>query len=270
MKQIESDQGQCFKGDEKRIMQCSNCGASVLVDDKFCEECGVCLTVNQLPTNNNGCEKCGAPLEEIDGDGYCTRCGFRRVVLERDYIEVTIDLHMAGVSPRGLRHQRNEDFLALQQLNSNQAYILVVCDGVSSSAQPDLAAQTAAETACQSIASSFTESSPESAIKSAFTAALASVCQIPNQSTANLDPPSTTIVAAIVQNGIATIGWLGDSRAYWVGANSCQQLTRDDSWLSEVVEAGKITAAEAIRSPNAHAITRWLGADAVEDAIPSK
>ncbi|AFZ25433.1 serine/threonine protein phosphatase [Cylindrospermum stagnale PCC 7417] len=244
------------------MMQCSNCGAAVVVGDKFCEECGASLT-------SLACEKCGAGIKAIDPEGYCSQCGFRQVPVEREHLEVIINSHLAGVSDRGLRHRRNEDFLALQLVSGTQAYILVVCDGVSSSDQPDLAAQTAALNACQSAATALKGNNPESATKLAFTTALASVCNIPYKSSANLDPPSTTIVTAIVQEGTATIGWLGDSRAYWISANSSQQLTRDDSWLTEVVAEGKITAAEASQSPHAHAITRWLGADAMEDAIPS-
>lgn len=251
-------------------MQCPNCGAAVLVGDKFCEECGTPLTASKPPTVTQGCEKCGAGIEAIDAEGYCTNCGFRQVAPERDRLEVVIDLNLAGVSDRGLRHHRNEDYLALQQVNNSQVNILVVCDGVSNSEDPDIAARTAAESACTTLATVCQQGEkPESAIKSAFASAVASVCKIPYKKSINSDTPSTTMVAAVVQNHIATIGWLGDSRAYWISANACQQLTQDDSWLTDVVAAGKMTEAEAKQSPDAHAITRWLGADVVEDAIPS-
>ena len=44
-----------------------------------------------------------------------------------------------------------------------------------------------------------------------------------------------------------------------------QQLTQDDSWVSEVVAAGEMTLEEAEMSPHAHAIVRWLGADISEE-----
>ncbi|OUL27499.1 serine/threonine protein phosphatase [Nostoc sp. RF31YmG] len=251
-------------------MECLSCGASVLADDQFCEECGTPLTASKPPTTIQGCEKCGAGNEAIDAEGYCTNCGFRREPKERDRLEVIVNSQLAGVSDRGLRHHRNEDFLALQHINDSQVNILVVCDGVSSADQPDLAAQTAGESASLELATAWqTEENPKLAIKSAFAAALTSVCNIPYLSSVNSDPPSTTIVAAIVHNHNATIGWLGDSRAYWISPNVSKQLTQDDSWLYEVVAAGEMTEAEATQSPKAHAITRWLGADAVADSIPS-
>jgi PPM family protein phosphatase len=252
------------------IMQCFNCGTSVLASDRFCEECGTALTASKPLTAIRGCEKCGAGIEAIDTDGYCTNCGFRRESKERDRTEVIINSQLAGMSDRGLRHHRNEDFLALQQINRSQVHILVVCDGVSSADQPDVAAQTAAESTSVELANAWQiAEKPELAMKSAFAAALTSVCKIPYISSVNSDPPSTTIVAAIVHNHIATIGWLGDSRAYWISDNATQQLTQDDSWLYEVVAAGEMSEAEAKKSPKAHAITRWLGADAVADATPS-
>jgi serine/threonine protein phosphatase PrpC len=69
-----------------------------------------------------------------------------------------------------------------------------------------------------------------------------------------------------VTGGQVTAGWVGDSRAYWIGTDGAWQLTRDHSWRNDVVSAGKLTAEEAERHPQAHAITRWLGADAGENA----
>jgi PPM family protein phosphatase len=68
-------------------------------------------------------------------------------------------------------------------------------------------------------------------------------------------------VSAIVQGNKATIAWVGDSRAYWIDETPTL-LTQDHSWMNEVVAAGEMSLAEANRSPQAHAITRWLGADA--------
>ncbi|MHC5597079.1 MAG: PP2C family serine/threonine-protein phosphatase [Nostoc sp.] len=251
------------------IMQCMNCGASMLASDKFCEECGIPLTASKPPTSTKGCEKCGAGIEAIDAEGYCSNCGFRQESRERNRLEVIVNSELAGVSDRGLKHHSNQDFLALQHITDSQTNILVVCDGVSSSAQADLAAQTAAQSVCLALTNAYQEKNLNAAIKSAFALASASVSDLTYTKNFNSDPPSTTIVAAIVQNGTATIGWLGDSRAYWISAHSCQQLTQDNSWLTEVVAAGEMTLAEAIKSPNAHAITRWLGADAVENAEPS-
>ncbi len=252
-------------------MQCSKCGATVLVGDRFCEECGTPLVADSaIPKSTEGCEKCGAGLEEIDAEGYCSHCGFRNQAHDNDRIEITCSPNLAGVSDRGLRRHRNEDYLACATVNEKNAYVLVVCDGISSSSEPHLAAKTAAESACIALTAAVqNDIKPEEALKEAVAAALVSVCAIPYTSRADADPPSTTIVAAVVQDRTATIGWLGDSRAYWISPHGSRQLTKDDSWLNDVVSFGQMTETEAKTSDKAHAITRWLGADAINDSEPS-
>jgi len=76
------------------------------------------------------------------------------------------------------------------------------------------------------------------------------------------DAPSCTLVAAAVDTATATItvGWVGDSRAYWLAENGdARLLTADHSWAAEMVGAGILDVASAMRDPRAHAITRWLG-----------
>jgi serine/threonine protein phosphatase PrpC len=78
--------------------------------------------------------------------------------------------------------------------------------------------------------------------------------------------PACTIVSAVATEGEVTIGWVGDSRAYWFPdeRSGSERLTLDDSWAARMVEAGLMPEAEAYADPRAHAITGWLGADAVE------
>jgi serine/threonine protein phosphatase PrpC len=74
--------------------------------------------------------------------------------------------------------------------------------------------------------------------------------------------PSATYVSVIVGPEEVTLCWLGDSRAYWLATESeSARLTRDDSLAEELVAQGQMTEAEAMASPQAHVITRWLGAD---------
>src|SRR5262249_4613601 len=62
-----------------------------------------------------------------------------------------------------------------------------------------------------------------------------------------------------------SVGWLGDSRAYWIAGDGGRQLTSDHSWADEQVAAGALTATVAEADPRARAITRWVGAGAPDD-----
>lgn len=54
---------------------------------------------------------------------------------------------------------------------------------------------------------------------------------------------------------------VGDSRAYVVRADGIHQLTRDHSYVEDLVEAGEITPLEARSHPQRHIVTRALGVE---------
>jgi PPM family protein phosphatase len=251
------------------LLECHICQAPILNEDLFCEACGSPLgDPPPQPQVQAGCQKCAAPVESIDPDGYCDRCGFRNrpVHPEFDRVAVTLGPSFAGLSDRGLRHHQNEDYFAIQA--QAQGQILVVCDGVSSSTAPQTASQTAAKVTCAALSKSLEQAPITTAmLQAAIQQAQMAVAKLTDATAA--DPPSTTIVAAVVQQGVASISWLGDSRAYWISAEGSKVLTADHSWLNEQVSSGQMSAAEAQQDPKAHAITRWLGADAEVEPSPT-
>jgi PPM family protein phosphatase len=252
-------------------MNCHQCGEIVTVSDRFCEECGANLVVNSTPQSiESVCQKCGAPPTQIDLDKYCLQCGFRQVESANETIEFDLAPDFAGATDRGRRHHQNEDAIAIKIL-APDTYILVVCDGVSSSQDPELASTSAATACLQAIEVALIQgtSDPTIAIVEGVDAALQAVSQIEIDPDSSVDPSSTTIVTAIVRNNLATIGWLGDSRAYWLAPDKSCQLTQDDSWMRDAIESGTYTPEQAEASPYAHAIVRWLGADTADDGKPN-
>jgi serine/threonine protein phosphatase PrpC len=247
-------------------MQCPDCGESAIENAQFCEACGRKLVDRSTARDTvrvvNRC-RCGAGPEDVDEQGYCTACGIYRARLLRDHHEEVLSSCCAAVTDRGVRHPHNEDDMSLgmETIRGCTAWILVVCDGLSSAQYADNASAIAAVTARDTLAT-FARgdgSDPVLAMNDAIHAAQRAVCAIDYSHTAKRDPPETTIVAALVRDGVATIGWVGDSRAYWISADRSVQLTRDHSWVNETVDAGEMSEEEALRSSNAHVITRCLG-----------
>jgi serine/threonine-protein phosphatase Stp1 len=73
-------------------------------------------------------------------------------------------------------------------------------------------------------------------------------------------------VVAIAADAVAfTCLWVGDSRAYRLRDGYLAQLTRDHSLVQELVDAGMLTAAEAVNHPNGNVVTRAVGAAAQLD-----
>lgn len=70
----------------------------------------------------------------------------------------------------------------------------------------------------------------------------------------------TTTVAAIVDKDEATFSGVGDSRIYSFRDGRIEQLTRDDSWVDEVLSKDPGMTAEALAaSPMRHVLTNVVG-----------
>jgi serine/threonine protein phosphatase PrpC len=248
---------------------CPTCGGTAGAADSFCESCGTELAPPVSSAGPPGytaqCPVCSlddsAEPGAISAEGYCESCG-RKVPSGRDHIELNLEL-LAGVTDRGLRHPRNEDAMALAttETPAGPVAIAVVCDGVSSSPNPEDASLTGAQAAVRMLLSSIRRGDdPDEASKAAVRQAHEAMTILGSPSRA----PSATYVSAIVGREAVTLCWLGDSRAYWLATESeSVRLTKDDSLAEELVAQGQMTEAEAMASPQAHVITRWLGADVV-------
>jgi serine/threonine protein phosphatase PrpC len=233
------------------VLRCSNptCGEPVRQGDRFCEVCGQDLhpvVVGAVPT---------ASAAKRDGESPSRS---RRA---RDHVELGYK-RVAGVSDRGLYRARNEDAIALARLDPHDTSVLVVCDGVSTSHRAHVAAQVAADTALAALVAAVERGQVdlEEAMRQAVVQAQEAVANIPYRAGAK-DPPSSTLVAAIVKADCATVGWVGDSRAYLVCPTGTWQLSRDDTWVADQVAQGLLSEAEAAGDPNGHVLTRWLGED---------
>ncbi|MBV8656485.1 MAG: serine/threonine-protein phosphatase [Burkholderiales bacterium] len=74
-----------------------------------------------------------------------------------------------------------------------------------------------------------------------------------------LETPRTTVVAAIVQDGILYWAHVGDSRLYVVRNGQVMVRTRDHSKVMQMVELGRLTEAEAETHPEKNKIYNCLG-----------
>jgi PPM family protein phosphatase len=249
---------------------CPSCGAGVLPDDGFCEACGADLKVRRAePVADTGlpCADCGSTSFT---DGYCDQCG-RLAPSARDRVERDLG-PVAGVSDKGLRHSRNEDAMAFAVLGADTdspATVVVVCDGVSTSADPDRASQTAADTALDDLLTSLRHGvSASDSTGAAIEAAQRAVLELAQDYPDRANAPSCTIVTAVVQPDRVTVGWVGDSRVYWLAGDGGRsvRLTEDDTWAGQLIASGDVVdEGEAYKAPHAHAILRWLGPDAPTD-----
>jgi PPM family protein phosphatase len=81
------------------------------------------------------------------------------------------------------------------------------------------------------------------------------------QEKSDLSGMGTTITVALVEDGLVSIGHVGDSRAYLIRGGALEQLTEDHSLVAELQRSGKLSAHEAEHHPQRSVITRALGTD---------
>jgi serine/threonine protein phosphatase PrpC len=252
--------------------------------DRYCEACGAELKpstpstpaldtdteptveIATSPAPAGPCRSCGGV---VGAEGYCETCG-TKAASPRDHFSEQPAAWVAGVCDRGIRHSRNEDAMAIAaDATPGSRALLVVCDGVSSSLDSDVASLAAARAARDVLQAGHaqgigTESSRNGAIVARLNAAAdaANDAVLENTSPDSPNPASCTFVATVLEDGVLVAGVVGDSRAYWLPDNAeAVALTVDDSWAAELIATG-ISREEAESGPHAHAITRWLGKDA--------
>jgi serine/threonine protein phosphatase PrpC len=214
-------------------LTCPSCGEVVFPGEGFCEACGHRLGSDAQATAGadasqpgdgrsqpvplgapkpGGCVGCGTGT--VDADGYCESCGLRQPA-ERDHMEFELPGGTAAaVSDRGKRYSRNEDAMAVDRHSRGVA--AVVSDGVGSSPRPDEASRAAADTGvAELVARLEAGDDPEAAMHSAIARAAQAVAGLAETIH---EAPSCTFVSAVTTPGAVTVGWVGDSRAYWLPA----------------------------------------------------
>lgn len=69
----------------------------------------------------------------------------------------------------------------------------------------------------------------------------------------------STFVGLMIHGQVGVCLWMGDSRLYRYRGQELTQISRDHSQVSELLQAGAITEAEAVNHPESNVITRAVG-----------
>jgi serine/threonine protein phosphatase PrpC len=285
-------------------LRCPSCHALVAAGDAFCENCrqplqpqaaaspppelsdsAAPIEITRSLRVNDGedeqtvpvtrpCASCGGV---VGADGYCEICGMK-APSERDHYTEQPASWVAACCDRGIRHHRNEDATAIAaDAEPGSRAVLVVCDGVSTSLDSDVASLAGARAARDLLVASRpaglgTPASLSAAMAQAMkqAAAAANDAVIANTAPDSENAASCTFSAAVLEGDQIWIGNVGDSRTYWIpdpgSAEPAVQLSVDDSVAQARITMG-VPRQEAENGPQAHAITKWLGRDS-PDFVP--
>jgi len=168
----------------------------------------------------------------------------------------------AAISDKGIIREQNEDFwnIILDVDGNPQAFI--VADGMGGHRAGDIASKMAVESISDSI-SSYLEnkdngSSVEEVLRDAIKRANDVIFQYAMKHL-NGSNIGTTLTAGMLCNGKLIIAHIGDSSFYLIRNETIEKLTKDHSYVGELVDKGILDQEEARLHPMRNQITRALG-----------
>lgn len=160
----------------------------------------------------------------------------------------------AAVSDRGRKRTSNEDSFGF----SVEHGVYVVCDGMGGAAAGEIASSLAVDEIMRLAAGSSTARPTRTEMESAICAANQAIYSRA-QRNHKLSGMGTTMVVLVAEERRVLIFNIGDSRCYRLRGRRLEQVTLDHSLVEEQVRMGRMTQAEAQRSPLRNVITRALG-----------
>ncbi|WP_213454291.1 PP2C family protein-serine/threonine phosphatase [Rhizomonospora bruguierae] len=266
---------------------CPEHGPPADPEDRFCEVCGRNLrtgeaaaqTAPPLPAprpstpaplpwlssraGDGACAGCGA---RVPAGGYCDDCGRRRA-MGSEHAELELPAEPTGGPAAGAiaavtdkaRRPRNEDAVAIGR--HGDTTVAIVCDGVSTSTRADTASHAAVEAGMHALLGALADGADAAEASRRGARAASSAARGTGRPEDGDSPPSCTYVSAVVTGEEVTVGWVGDSRAYWLGPQE-RCLTVDDSLAGRLAAGMAVPPGLADADPRSRALIRWLGVDA--------
>lgn len=152
--------------------------------------------------------------------------------------------------------------------------LLLVADGMGGAVGGEVASGMAADVIFEELTRSWSDDSTTDV--EAFAAAVQGAVEEANRriherasSQEKLRGMGTTATIVGVLGGHLLLSQVGDSRAYRIRDGEAIQLTRDQSFVQQLVDTGRVSAAEAARMPQKNVILQALGPKPTVDVVQS-
>ncbi len=136
--------------------------------------------------------------------------------------------------------------------------VYLVCDGMGGAAAGEIASSLAVDEVMRILTGRSAAEPVDEAIHQAVAAANEAIYSR-SENNPRLNGMGTTLVSVVVDERRVRIVNIGDSRCYRMRDQHLEQISEDHSLVDEQVRLGRMTAAEALRSPLRNVITRALG-----------
>src|SRR5579871_4723531 len=165
---------------------------------------------------------------------------------------VKTHLRHAAASDPGKRRKNNEDRFYVDP----ERGIFAVIDGVGGHAAGETAAGVAVEVLRERLERQ--TGTPEERIREAITLANNEIFRL-SKTKPEWAGMACVLTVALIEDDIATIGHVGDTRLYFLRAGEIEKITHDHSPVGEREDHGEISEAEAMRHARRNEIFRDVG-----------
>ncbi len=160
----------------------------------------------------------------------------------------------------GRKRKLNQDFVYTSERPVGcLPNLFIVADGMGGHKAGDYASKMTVETIVEEVEGS-KETERTRILEDAIRAANRLVRARARES-ADLEGMGTTVVAATCEGNSLCVANVGDSRLYVANQREIRQITKDHSWVAEMVRRGGMGKEEARNHPDRNIITRAVGAD---------
>lgn len=170
-------------------------------------------------------------------------------------------LYITGGTHKGIIRAQNQDVYRSAVLSDTLGFALV-CDGMGGENAGEVASGNVADMVLKYFKKSLVPGIHPNSIRelllTAISAANAVVYDMA-QKNPELSGMGTTLVCAVVLEGMAYTCHVGDSRIYVMENGNVRQLTHDHSMVQMLVDRGELSPEEAEAHPQKHYITRAVG-----------
>ena len=211
--------------------------------------------------------------QQLSSEQLCERLSEAIAVCAQGQV---LTYNLAVYTDQGPTRKRNEDACypesgVTASVSAEQTrtapQLLIVCDGIGGHQGGDVASKLAIETIRTQLAPILTADTPELTSTEVTLAIETAICAANDEISAQNDQAQrqardrmgTTLVLAFIKGADVYIAHLGDSRAYRIGRQNCQQVTLDDDVASRQVRLAGGLYREALTQPGSGSLIQALG-----------
>ncbi len=178
-------------------------------------------------------------------------------------------MRFCGLTDIGLKRETNEDFISLPN-EKEGIKLFILADGMGGANAGEVASKTATKFVRDYIRSHFIEiernkEELERIIRDSIIEANKKVIELAKNNP-DYKGMGTTLIVVLIYRGRIHIGHVGDSRVYRLRQNIFRQITKDHSYVQELVKQGTISQEEAKSHPQKNILLKAIGGD--EDIKP--